>query len=265
MRLRAAGILLAVALVLGVLGVGAAAAVRATRGSSGQVVVKVVPGAGARGPAAPPSLSAVPRLSPPSGPTLATGPTGAVTAEPPVVEIPTPSAPSVAVGSANDGRLRNGVLFPAEGPDTVTWDALDQVSPNRDWRRVGTDRLVRTILTVAAEFRRAHPGAPRVVVSDLSLPQGGRFGPEYGGLGHASHQNGLDVDIAYPREDGREVGVDRWSEADEKLAQSLVTAFVKAGAQYVFVGPSTKLKGPRSVVQVVAHHDDHLHLRIPNR
>lgn len=123
---------------------------------------------------------------------------------------------------------------------------------------------MRTILTVASRYRRAHPGAPRVVVGDLSLPQGGHFGAEYGGLGHASHQNGLDADIAYPRKDGREVGVERVSQIDHPLAQALVTAFVDAGAQFVFVGPHTGLRGPRSVVQPLVHHDDHLHVRIPN-
>jgi murein endopeptidase len=157
------------------------------------------------------------------------------------------------------------VLLPAEGPDHTTWDAIDQVHPNRDWRRVGTDRLVRTILTVAAKYRRENPGAPRVVVSDLSLPQGARFGPEYGGLGHASHQNGLDVDVAYPRKDRQEIGVERVQQVDRKLAQALVTAFVEAGAQYVFVGPRTGLKGPRAIVQPLGNHDDHLHFRLRTR
>ncbi len=186
-------------------------------------------------------------------------------AQPPVVTVPTPTAPSVAVGRPNRGRLRNGVLLPAEGADHTTWDGLLHVRPNRDWRRVGTDRLVRTILLVAARYRRAHPGAPRVVVSDLSLPQGGHFGAEYGGLGHASHQNGLDVDIAYPRKDRQELGIWQVREVDRRLAQALVTAFVDAGAQYVFVGPRTGLRGPRGVVQELVNHDDHLHVRIPPR
>lgn len=263
MRLRAAGVTAAVLLLLGLLGVGVASAVR---DGGEQVVVKVMPGAGATAPAAPPSLSPIPRIpSAASGPTLSPEPAAPAAADPPAVTVPTPAAPSVAVGRPNAGRLVNGVLFPAEGPDVITWDAIEHVSPNRDWRRVGTDRLVRTILLVAAEFRRAHPGAPRLVVSDLSLPQGGHFGSEYGGLGHASHQNGLDVDIAYPRADRQEIGLDGWGDADRVLAQALVTAFVKAGAQFVFVGPNTKLKGPKGVVQIVANHDDHLHVRLPNR
>ena len=58
--------------------------------------------------------------------------------------------------------------------------------------------------TCSREYRAAHPSAPRVGVADLSRPHGGRFGRNFGGLGHASHQNGLDVDILYPRLDGLE-------------------------------------------------------------
>ena len=39
---------------------------------------------------------------------------------------------------------------------------------------------------------------------DLSRTHGGKFGRNFGGLGHASHQNGLDADILYPRKDGTE-------------------------------------------------------------
>ena len=183
---------------------------------------------------------------------------------PPVVTTPVPTVASRAIGRPDRGRLEHGVLLPAQGPDWSTWDAIERQAPNRDWRRVGTDRLVAAIAAVAARYRRAHPGAPRIVVQDLSLPQGGRFGPEYGGLGHASHQNGLDVDIAYPRRDRREVGSSTLASIDRPLAQALVTAWVRAGAQYVFVGPHTGLRGPPGVVQLLAHHDDHFHVRIPN-
>jgi murein endopeptidase len=47
----------------------------------------------------------------------------------------------------------------------------------------------------SSEHAAAHPGAPRLGVGDLSRPRGGRFGPEYGGDGHRSHQNRLDVDV----------------------------------------------------------------------
>ncbi len=108
---------------------------------------------------------------------------------------------SVAVGLPEAGSLVRGVRFPAEGHAFFTWDPIRHERPNRTWRRWGTGDLVRTTLGVLRGFARAHPKAPRVGVGDLSVRGGGDFGPEVGGgIGHASHQNGLDVDVYYPLE-----------------------------------------------------------------
>jgi murein endopeptidase len=172
---------------------------------------------------------------------------------------------SRAVGRPYAGRLVRGVQLPTEGEHFFTWDPILKRPPNRGWRRWGTDKLVRTLLAVVADYRLANPGAPRVGVADLSRPRGGEFGPRYGGLGHRSHQNGLDVDVYYPRLDRRERRPKRPRQIDFVLAQDLVNRFVEAGAVYVFVGPRTHLHGPRKVVQPLVYHDDHLHVRISAR
>jgi murein endopeptidase len=169
---------------------------------------------------------------------------------------------SRAVGLPNGGRLVRGVQLPAEGADYFTFDLPLKRAPNRGWRRWGTDALVRTVLRVAGEYRVAHPEAPRVGIADLSRPNGGEFGPRFGGLGHASHQNGLDVDVLYPRLDQLERAPIRPAQIDRALAQDLVDRFVKAGAVYAFVGPHTGLRGPSRIVQELEHHDDHVHVRI---
>jgi murein endopeptidase len=180
----------------------------------------------------------------------------------PVVDPPIAWRHSRAVGKPYAGRLVDGVQLPAEGRDFWTFDWGTRLSPNRPWRRWGTDRLVRTVLDVLAAYREANPEAPRVGVADLSRMRGGNFGRQFGGLGHVSHQNGLDVDILYPRIDGLERRAYRPALVDDELSQELVDRFVAAGAVYVFTGARLSLLGPRRVVVKLAHHDDHLHVRI---
>ncbi len=172
---------------------------------------------------------------------------------------------SRAVGTPWAGALINGVRLPAEGQHFFTWDFVRNTSPNRAWRRFGTDRLIRILLTVLSDHARAHPDAPRVAIGDLSRPRGGDFGKRFGGLGHSSHQNGLDVDIYYPRKDRLERAPRFASQIDRVLAQDLVDRFVRAGAQFVFVGPNTGLSGPPRIVQPLVYHDDHMHVRIAAR
>ena len=182
----------------------------------------------------------------------------AVPAEP---VAPRAAVRSVPLGTATNGRLRDGVPFPPVGTAFFTWDPVLDRSPNRVWRRYGTDRTVARVLRVLDAFRAANPGAPRVGVGDLSRPRGGVFDQRYGGLGHASHQNGLDVDVYYPRRDRLELAAFRPSQVDRALAQDLVDRFARAGAVYVFVGPRLGLRRIRRSVQPLVHHDDHLHVR----
>ena len=204
----------------------------------------------------------------------ATAPAPATTVAPPPpapepAPAPAPEAapaparkPSRAVGKPYAGRLVRGIQLSAEGAEFVTWDPILKRTPNRDWRRWGTDRLLETIAGVLARYRESNPDAPRVVIGDLSRPRGGDFGPQYGWPGHASHQNGLDVDVYYPRRDRRERAPRSPRMVDRELAQDLADLFVAAGAQYLFVGPNVGLRGPRKVVQPLRLHDDHMHVRI---
>jgi hypothetical protein len=246
---------LAVVLLAGALTAGAV---------SGAGVRQQQPGAGVFGPPTatdplgPPPVQPEPEQpvpqpeSPPADPQVANGP-------PPVVwSFP----PSRAVGLPFAGHLVRGVQLPAWGDDYVTWDPVRKRTPNRGWRRWGTDRLLRRLLGVLDAYRRANPGAPPVLVGDISRPRGGDFGARFGGLGHASHQNGTDVDVYYPRRDRTLRRAWKPSQVDRRLAQSLVNHFAVAGARYVFVGPRLGLKRIRPVVRPLVHHDDHLHFRM---
>src|ERR1700712_4876766 len=164
------------------------------------------------------------------------------------------------VGLPQHGRLVCGVQLPADNAELVSWDGVLQQSPNRGWRRWGTRKLVDTIDLLALDYGVRFPIGPRLVVGDLSRRHGGPFGVEFGGVGHASHQNGLDVDIYYPRLDGLEQPPEKPSLIDRKRAQWLVTR-VPHFAQFVFIGPHTGLKPPNRHVQYLpSYHDNHFHL-----
>ncbi len=212
-------------------------------------------------PTEPPSIVVpVPTQTPSPLPPVAT-PRPAPAPLPPVAKLP----PSRSLGQPWAGRLVNGRKLPPQGAGFLTWDPiLDRVG-NRPWRRWGSERLLRTVRSVLAAYARRHPGAPPVLVGDLSRRRGGDFGPRFGGIGHASHQNGLDVDIYYPRRDRRLVAPRRPAQVDLAAAQELVDAFVQAGAVNVFVGPSLSLRGPAKIVSPLVHHDNHLHVRLRAR
>ena len=155
--------------------------------------------------------------------------------------------------------------MPAAGAAFFTWNHVRASTPSPAWRRTGTVALVRTVLRVVRAHRRAHPRVPRVGIGDLSRPRGGPFGADFGGRGHVSHQNGLDVDVLYPRRDRRERPPGSATEIDRRLAQDLLDRFVRAGAVLVYVGPATRLRGPTAVVRERVYHDDHMHVRVGRR
>ncbi len=163
---------------------------------------------------------------------------------------------SVSHGVPHRGQLHGGVRLPIEGKQWVTWDPVYNRVPNRSARLYGNDKLIRTILRVMRGYHRDHPNAARVLIGDLSRRAGGPLDA------HVSHQNGLDVDVYYPRKDGKLLEPTTVEKIDPALAQDLVDRFIAAGAQLVLVGPNTPLHGPPGVVQTYRNHDNHMHVRI---
>ena len=164
---------------------------------------------------------------------------------------------ATSVGLPYSGRLVDGTQLPVEGADWVTWNPVTDSVPNLPYRLYGNEHSIRTIISVLSAYRAAHPEAPRVVVGDISFRNGGTMDE------HASHQNGLDVDVYYPRLDRHLNAPIATSQIDLGLAQDLLDRFVAAGAQMVFVGYSTGLRGPSGVVVPYPNHENHMHVRFP--
>ncbi len=162
---------------------------------------------------------------------------------------------AASLGLQYAGSLVDGTQLPVEGVDWVTWNPATDSVPNLPHRLYGNERTIRTILSVLSEYRAAHPGVQRAVVGDISFRDGGRMDE------HVSHQNGLDVDVYYPRRDRRLSAPVTTSQVDRDLAQDLLDRFVAAGAKIVFVGYSTGLRGQSGVVVPYPNHENHMHVR----
>jgi penicillin-insensitive murein endopeptidase len=165
---------------------------------------------------------------------------------------------ATSVGLPYRGRLIDGTQLPVSGPDWITWNPVKDSAPNAPNRLYGNERTIRAVIVVAQAYRAVHPDAARVVVGDISRKGGGPMWDE-----HVSHQNGLDVDVYFPRLDRRLRAPRTRSQIDVRLAQDLVDRFVAAGAQKIFVGYSTGVGGPAGVVVPYTGHDFHMHVRFP--
>jgi hypothetical protein len=183
---------------------------------------------------------------------------------PRVAQADTEAGPRIAwrhatsVGLPFDGSLVNGTQLPLEGPDWVTWNPVTDRSPDAPRRLYGNERTIRALVAVTHAYRAANPGAPRVLVGDISREGGGPMWDE-----HVSHQNGLDVDVYLPRLDKQLRAPVTSDQIDRRLAQDLLDRFVAAGAQMIFVGYSTGLHGPAGVVIPYSGHEYHMHVRFP--
>lgn len=153
------------------------------------------------------------------------------------------------------GSLSDGTQLPLEGPDWVTWNPVEDSVPNAPRRLYGNEHTIRALVSVLAAYRNANPDAPRVVVGDISFRGGGPMEL------HRSHQNGLDVDVYYPRLDRALREPVTTGQVDRKLSQELLDRFLAAGARIVFVGYSTGLRGPSGVVVPYPNHENHMHVR----
>jgi hypothetical protein len=171
---------------------------------------------------------------------------------------PRPPCLSRAVGSASFGHLVCGKLLPATSELWVTRNPVTGAYPNAAARRWAGDRTLVVIERVTLAYWRKFRAAPRIVIGDISLKYGGHFGA------HASHQQGLDVDVYYPRRGGERESTPRGpGDVDRKRSQWLVERFAAERAKVVYVGVRVGLRRSRSNIRYLgAGHETHFHVRL---
>lgn len=180
-----------------------------------------------------------------------------------------------AVGFYSSGSLELAENFPDSG---VGFYRLF-LPRDRGW---STRSLINMITGAAASVVSHHPNGGRLGIGDASRESGGYAS------GHASHQNGLDVDLRYYAVNQREMNPDATSGFDEQFVQSgkltsnfdlvrnwaLVKSMVSTGmVSRMFVDPAIKaamcvFKGSPEATEALrrlrpyANHANHIHVRI---
>lgn len=92
-----------------------------------------------------------------------------------------PLSRSESIGSPSHGHLVAGQRLPKHAGYVIR-------RPNDAW---GTEETVRHIVGAFDKLAKRFPGAPKLLIHDLSKRGGGRM------FGHRSHQSGRDADISY--------------------------------------------------------------------
>jgi murein endopeptidase len=181
------------------------------------------------------------------------GVAGSAEGRPPRLKLPDCSRhQSRSIGSPGHGRLVNGVLFPATGPDHFAWNFREQRIGGSGRTRWGNCSVARAVLHGIAAYRARNPDAPPVAVGDMGLRSGGEID------GHSTHENGRQIDLYYPRRDRRRCEPHTVAQVDMRLAGELVRAMLHAGAERVLVGPNIRIRASARVMRW-PNHDDHLH------
>lgn len=103
-----------------------------------------------------------------------------------------------AFGFHNGGTLRSGTPLPQSGAGFVCRGRAD--------RNFGTELTISLLRGASAATDQAYKNRSPIVIANISKSGGGRLCN--GGSCHASHQTGLDVDIAFP---SQKRNTDMWS------------------------------------------------------
>jgi len=183
------------------------------------------------------------------------------------------TGPAEAIGSAAAGCLRGAESLPADG---LGYQIL-RPERNRAWGHPRTVAFVRDLAAAANS-----EGLPLLLIGDMAQPRGGPLP-----FGHASHQNGLDVDIWFRLADrplgaadlahptpvsmiqGNRVNPLHWGAAQARLLELAATS---PGIDRIFVNPAIKQalcrrlapeqRGWLAKLRPWWGHDEHFHARL---
>jgi hypothetical protein len=182
---------------------------------------------------------------------------------------------SLATGSTTNGNIIGSVKLPEEGIGYRHFYGSDGLNMD-NW---GTLKLIKIIEQVGREWNQLHPTGPRISIGDLSLQGGGRFYPPPLLHEHDWHQQGVDVDVRYVKNDGGEgpCNINPHPTLDPPdtpqcnfnyiNTKKLLDLFCKAGAKEILVDSTSALQNDTYIPGCQVQFDDpahrhHFHVRI---
>lgn len=193
-----------------------------------------------------------------------------------------PTAHAASIGYYSDGRQQDASTISMQGEGYI------KIFQHRH-NSFGAPSMIAALEAVAKQLKSKYPAKDRIQIADLSSKQGGFL------EGHGSHQNGLDVDIAFIRMDQTEQAPNY----DQNATSGFKEVFVKGGkltanfdvirnwelirllvetkrVQRIFVDPAVKRKfcgylqekgllqasrATLSRVKLEPDHTEHMHVR----
>ena len=126
------------------------------------------------------------------------------------------TGPSRSVGQVTNGGLEGACRIAGAGPGYLA------VNKNG----FGTDETIALLQWAAAQMHQQFPAGAPLVIGAVARPEGGHYPP------HKSHQSGRDVDLGYPRTDGkgtRSFALTDAGNIDTERLWSLLEAWLAAG------------------------------------
>ena len=141
-------------------------------------------------------------------------------------------------------------LLPESGPGFVTCNrGLNGKN------QFGQQSTIDAALAVGAAWKELHPDRP-MAIGHISLRGGGPMAP------HATHQNGVDLDIRPERKDGQDIEVDIFdSQYDRALTTELINLWwEKAPVTLVYFNDPTVIAAKLS--RQAANHHHHFHVKL---
>lgn len=174
------------------------------------------------------------------------------------------------------GKLTvNGSLHRAlMAVDAPTWTTIPKsgvgfVNHDTDGHSHASSTLVDTLIRVGARYNAdylsSNPGNSRIATNDASLTHGGDT-PD-----HSTHENGLDLDIRMPKNDGGSGSKVGWSSYDREAAFAMIKAFASDGQiERILTGDTVLLNRIHSgnyswkakVQNGGNSHKDHMHIDV---